>query len=940
MIADYLESLGEAIFNALGVCRVGLAGDAAALAGCLAARGMTCPAAGPRDAWVIVATLDELVRGEHIPVGDGAHPVFVVCRNDSADGAAPLRARVEAAMIGHGYIKHPATTELFGYARLDASNTECWALFDFRPPVFADGDTLDRLKCERDLHSDMLREAGVRSDAHVVRYQLAATLVRPGDIVLDAACGLGYGSHVLACLSPAARVTGIDLSDWAVDFAWHNYACDRVDFRCGSLPEALDEVADASVDFVVSLETLEHVTDPQALLAAFLRVLKPGGRIFVSVPNDWADETGEDPNPHHLHVYDWGRVRSELAAHFLVESAWSLTASGCKTGTDRVWRPQPRKLEEISLEEAESAEGEWWLVCATKSPLAGKGQPYRETVHTGFQGTTHLVDFDAYYENPWLVHSMIELPWRIRDKAQLLAVSERVVDEASPVSADLGAGLTVTGWRLFEDAADDRPAVTEWLARIEDYLGQGRASPNPHVRRWCISLDYLKARLLESLGDDVGASRAYGSVLSANVLAITPTLGTKQADAALRAGLLACRSGLDKEAIEIWQAGLEAVFQCLRASPIEFIGNRERPYIFALNDLVEIADGAVRLGNALCVLHSFESSDPTSRGRRLSAVTKGALRTALADAQTLAHARLALVEQLSARLDQANNASTAAERLALGTQNEIELLAKQLMDMERVKASAEILAYQRLNEIGGLRSQLVSTEQAKAMAESLVIAMQQSLEGLSRQLRETEKAQRAAELIAYQRQVEVERLQVQLLDVEKGMAVAENLAIGRQQELMALGSQLSDTERVKESVEALAISRLADLEQLQARLSATEHAKEAAECMALSRQQEIMDLDRRNRELEGLKYSAETLARTRQSEIEDIKSILAATENAKVHAEALAISRLKDFELVSLELSVARQSLDDAHSALGGCNARIHAIESSRAYRLLKKLGI
>ncbi|VFT12047.1 Uncharacterised protein [Pseudomonas aeruginosa] len=56
---------------------------------------------------------------------------------------------------------------------------------------------------------DMLREVGERSDAHVARYLWAEKYVRQGDRVLDAACGLGYGSYALAELSKASKITGV-----------------------------------------------------------------------------------------------------------------------------------------------------------------------------------------------------------------------------------------------------------------------------------------------------------------------------------------------------------------------------------------------------------------------------------------------------------------------------------------------------------------------------------------------------------------------------------------------------------------------------------------------------------------------------------------------------------------------------------------------------------
>ena len=49
--------------------------------------------------------------------------------------------------------------------------------------------------------------------------------------------------------------------------------------------ERLDKFADESLDFVIANHVLEHVEDPVAALTAFIRVLRPGGIVFLTLPD-------------------------------------------------------------------------------------------------------------------------------------------------------------------------------------------------------------------------------------------------------------------------------------------------------------------------------------------------------------------------------------------------------------------------------------------------------------------------------------------------------------------------------------------------------------------------------------------------------------------------------------------------------------------------------
>ncbi len=271
-----------------------------------------------------------------------------------------------------GFRKHPATQQLVGFEALESEGARIEVAYQKIPPDALRRYPLAALAAERDLHMDMLRESGRRSDAHIARYALAGDLVHDGDLVVDASCGLGYGAAILRERNGVGRVIGVDISRYAVEYAQVSYGVpDCVSFRLGDATD-MGFLDDGSVDLVVSFETLEHLREPRHLLTEARRVLRPGGRIIVSVPNDWTDETGRDPNPQHLHEYDWAKLERQLAEHFRLEAAWAQVAGGGMKLTDR-----PRSLRRIDPDFAGAVEAEWWLAVGV-TPVARSQEGRRE----------------------------------------------------------------------------------------------------------------------------------------------------------------------------------------------------------------------------------------------------------------------------------------------------------------------------------------------------------------------------------------------------------------------------------------------------------------------------------------------------------------------------------------------------------------------------------
>ena len=116
---------------------------------------------------------------------------------------------------------------------------------------------------------------------HWHRYAFVRELAR-GRRVLDAACGEGYGSALLA--ASARDVVGVDVDAASIAHARARYAAlPNLRYECAdatSLP-----FADAAFDLVVSFETLEHLAEQEALLAEFARVLADDGVLVISSPD-------------------------------------------------------------------------------------------------------------------------------------------------------------------------------------------------------------------------------------------------------------------------------------------------------------------------------------------------------------------------------------------------------------------------------------------------------------------------------------------------------------------------------------------------------------------------------------------------------------------------------------------------------------------------------
>jgi GT2 family glycosyltransferase/cyclopropane fatty-acyl-phospholipid synthase-like methyltransferase len=195
----------------------------------------------------------------------------------------------------------------------------------------------------KDKYSNVLEE-------HIHRYQMACHYA-DGKLVLDAACGAGYGSMMLQ-QAGAKYVIGVDISEDSLKNARKTYGSDNVIFDYGDVNQLSFD--DSSFDVVVSFETIEHIENGASWIKESARLLKDEGLFLVSTPNRLITNPGtffgEQPmNPHHRYEYSVTEFVGELLMEYEVLELYGQTLTNDHEGYYSKVMRQLRKLNTESI---------------------------------------------------------------------------------------------------------------------------------------------------------------------------------------------------------------------------------------------------------------------------------------------------------------------------------------------------------------------------------------------------------------------------------------------------------------------------------------------------------------------------------------------------------------------------------------------------------------
>lgn len=134
-------------------------------------------------------------------------------------------------------------------------------------------------------------------------------LLPSGSKILEA--GFGLGHWVFWFAKQGHLATGIDISPKAIQIATtyaQKHHLKNVSFLEGDVRDTPFE--SNFFDYIFSFGVIEHFNRPKAVLEEFRRILKPGGKIFLSVPNFYSLHTLKRPLLKKLGLWRVGGERS------------------------------------------------------------------------------------------------------------------------------------------------------------------------------------------------------------------------------------------------------------------------------------------------------------------------------------------------------------------------------------------------------------------------------------------------------------------------------------------------------------------------------------------------------------------------------------------------------------------------------------------------------
>jgi 2-polyprenyl-3-methyl-5-hydroxy-6-metoxy-1,4-benzoquinol methylase len=225
-------------------------------------------------------------------------------------------------------------------------------------------------------------------------YRRDQRVVSPvGKVILDAGCGTGYKSHMLAIANPGAKIVGIDLSEDSVVMARQRFDYHQLkDAEFHAMPlERIDELG-LQFDYINCDEVLYLVPDGIQALQAMRSVLRPEGIIRVNYHSESGRRLYRAAQAffHHLGCLQGPPDAADLA---LVRQTMEALKNHV-TLKEETWRPQCLENDEIILANYLLQNDKSWSVKQLFAALEDAGLNFHSMVQWWRWNLMDLFDID------------------------------------------------------------------------------------------------------------------------------------------------------------------------------------------------------------------------------------------------------------------------------------------------------------------------------------------------------------------------------------------------------------------------------------------------------------------------------------------------------------------------------------------------------------------
>ena len=171
---------------------------------------------------------------------------------------------------------------------------------------------------------------------HLFVYEHVKSIINTDEKVLEAGFGEGYGAKMLS--ETCKEIVGIDVEKKVVEYAANKYGTNKCSFRLydGNIIPFDDE----TFDVVISFQVIEHIHDDAGFISQLHRVLKKGGKLYLSTPNKATRlRPGQKPwNRFHVREY----YAHELKA--LIENTFSNVEVFGISATEEIHRIEAHRI--------------------------------------------------------------------------------------------------------------------------------------------------------------------------------------------------------------------------------------------------------------------------------------------------------------------------------------------------------------------------------------------------------------------------------------------------------------------------------------------------------------------------------------------------------------------------------------------------------------------